>query len=138
MNQLFDLLTSQFATASKFGQYLFAIFARLVDHLATLLFGQFKFGFHIRCGVTTASCSFNIGIFANANCIRIGFTYQTLCGFGGTHSHLSGGFACNSEYARGFFAQQCSHGLFVKHSWSRHAAGLHRTQFAFQKALTLL
>jgi hypothetical protein len=91
------------------------------------LFSQLKFGFYVRCGVAAAACSFNIGIFANANCIRIGFTYQTLCCLGGTHSHLGSGFASNGKYSCCFFTQQCSHGLFVEHSRSRHTTGLHRT-----------
>ncbi len=137
-HELFDLGPREFATASQFREHLFAVFAGLVDHFATLLFGKFDFGFGI-CGCIVATAHrLEFGLFAQPGGVSRGFFDQAGGVFLGPLADLGARLAGSPEDTGGLFAEQGGHDLFVEHSGGGHPPCLHRLQFAFEEPLALL
>ena len=137
-HQLLDLGTGHFTATGQFGKDFFAVIARLVDHVATLLFGQFNFCLGVGCGIFTTTHRLEFGFLAEARSIAGCFLHEAGGGLFGALADLGACLAGHRENPGGFFAEKRGDHFLVEHARRRHAPGLHGLEFTFEESLAFL
>ena len=138
MQQLLDLLASEFSSASQFAEHPLAVGARLVDHLTALLLGHRQLGLGIGSSIRTAPRRLDLCLLTQPGSLVACLGQHLRCALLGLLANLGSALTRRREHPRGLLAEQPGERQLVHLHRCDVAIGVGGAQLAFEKSFTFV